>query len=150
MKALGINFAQNDLRFVALEKNLGVIGILAKDKIVYPDLEIPYLMEWFETQLGLLIHHHQPDKIGYKVSLSLDSVKQVQQSCYPQGILNLVAKKKNISISSWTPQGINATKFGEPKTKDVYAYVDTILGAHPPYWDKPTKDALLTAWFSLL
>lgn len=150
MKSLGLNFAQNDLRFVALAKDAEAITMIAKDKIVYPNLEIPNLMEWFETQLDLLITKYQPGKIGYKVSMSLDSIKQIQQSCYPQGLLNLLAKRRNIPIASWTPQGINATKFGETKSTDVYGYVDTKFGTNPPYWDKQTKDALLTAWFSLL
>lgn len=150
MKAIGINFAQNDFRVVVLSKKDGAITIETKEKIVSPTLDIPDLMEWMETQLNLLMDRHTPTFIGYKVSLDISSVKQIQRSYYPQAILNLIARRKNIEISGWARQGINATKFGEPKTTDVYAYVDTILGRHPPHWDKPTKDALLVAWFKLL
>lgn len=150
MKTLGINFAQNDLRVVALCNDNDQLSIVEKSKIVYPNMTTSPLMAWFETQLELLIHRHEPDKIGYKTSLSLNTIKQIQRACYPQAILNLVAQKNSIPITYWTSQGINATKFGEPKSTNVYTYIDTVLGTHPPYWDKSTKDALLTAWFCLL
>jgi hypothetical protein len=150
MRALGVNFNQNDLRYVTLEKGSTEVSLISKDKLVYPKLDVPSLMEWFETQLNLLIDEHEPVKVGYKISLNLGTIKQIQQSCYPQAILNLIGKKRALPIFHWSSQGINATKFGEPNSTDVYSYVDSKLGAHPPYWDKPTKDALLTAWFCLL
>jgi hypothetical protein len=64
--------------------------------------------------------------------------------------LNLIAKKKGLNINSYTPQGINATKFGQPKKTDVYKHIDPIIGVHKPYWDIATKDAVLVAWFNLL
>lgn len=150
MKALGINFTQNELRYAVLDNLSDPLTIVDKNKIVYPTIDIPSLMEWFETQLNLTIDKHHPETIGYKVSLILNTVKQIQQSCYPQAILNLIAKKRNIEIIQYTPQGINSTKFGQPKKTDVYKYLDSIIGVHPPYWDKSTKDAVLVAWFNII
>ena len=113
-------------------------------------METAELMEWFETQLCLIIDKHTPNQISHKISTNLTTLDQIKSSCYPQAILNLIAKKKNININSFSSQGINATKFGQPKKTDVFAYVETIIGTHPPYWDKATKEAVLVAWFNLL
>jgi hypothetical protein len=52
------------------------------------------LMEWFETQLSLIIDKHKPNQISHKISLNLTTLDQIRTSCYPQAILNLLAKKK--------------------------------------------------------
>jgi hypothetical protein len=151
MKVLGLNFTKNDLRFCVLDGQNNPPAIIEKNKIVYPlNMETADLMEWFETQLCLIIDKHSPIQISHKISTNLSTLDQIKSSCYPQAILNLIAKKKNISINSFSSQGINATKFRQPKKTDVFAYIDTIIGTHPPYWDKATKEAVLVAWFNLL
>ncbi|TAI49634.1 hypothetical protein [Flagellimonas allohymeniacidonis] len=150
MKVIGFNFTKNDFRFAVLENSSNPPVIIEKNKIVLPNMETDELMEWFETQISLIIDKHKPDKISHKISSALSSLVQIKNSCYPQGILNLIAKKKGISINSYSPQGINATKFGQPKKTDVYEYIDPIIGVHKPYWDKATKDSVLIAWFNLL
>lgn len=149
MKTIGFNFTKNDLRFCVLESNENVPTIIEKGKIVYPNnINTPELMAWFDTQLSLIIDKNHPDKIGHKISLTLPTLDQIKFSCYPQAILNLLASKKNIPITAFSSQAINATKFGQPKKTDVCKYIDTIIGTHPPFWDKATKEALLVAWFS--
>ncbi|WP_298501804.1 hypothetical protein [uncultured Maribacter sp.] len=150
MKALGFNFAKNEFSFAILEKIASEPTIIEKNKIVLPNLETDELMEWFETQISLIIDKHHPDVISHKISISISSLAQIKSSCYPQGILNLIAKKKGIKINSFSSQGINATKFGEPKKTDVYKYIDPIIGIHKPYWNKAMKDAVLVAWFNIL
>lgn len=150
MKNIGFNFTTNDFRYAVIEKTSIGLNLIEKNKIVYPKtMTIPELAGWFETQISLLIDKHNPDKVGYKIPLTLTATKQIQNSIYPLGILNLSCNKKNIPIMHFTSQGINATKFGLTKKDNVYEYVDNNIGKHPPYWDKPTKDALLTAWFQL-
>ncbi|MCH8536071.1 MAG: hypothetical protein LAT51_13455 [Flavobacteriaceae bacterium] len=150
MKALGFNFTKNDFRYCGLSDDNNPPEIIEKDKIILPDYSVVDLMEWFETELTLIIDRIQPDVISHKVSNQLKTIDQIQQSCYPQAILNLIAKKKGLNINSYTPQGINATKFGQPKKTDVYKHIDPIIGVHKPYWDKATKDAVLVAWFNLM
>ncbi len=151
MIVLGLNFTKNDLRFCVLDGQNNPPTIIEKNKIVYPiNIETAELMEWFETQLSLIIDKHIPNQISHKISTNLTTLDQIKSSCYPQAILNLIAKKKNININSYSSQGINATKFGQPKKTDVFAYIDPIIGIHPPYWDKATKEAVLVAWFNLL
>jgi hypothetical protein len=150
MITIGFNFAKNDFRYAVLDGKSPLPIILDKGKIVYPSMDVPELMEWFETQLSLILDKNKPDIIAHKISLTLPSLDQIKYSCYPQAILNLISRKKNIKIQSFSSQGINATKFGLPKKSDVFAYLDTIIGKHPPHWDKPTKEAVLVAWFNLM
>jgi hypothetical protein len=151
MESIGFNFTKNDFRFCVISNNTEPPTIIEKNKVVYPhNMDTSELMEWFETQLSLIIDKHKPEKISHKISTSIATLDQIKQSCYPQAILNLIARKKNISINSYSSQAINATKFGYPKKTDVYNYIDSVIGSHPPYWDKVTKDALLVAWFNIL
>lgn len=151
MKVIGFNFTKNDFRFCVLDGTTDPPTIVEKSKIVYPiNMEIPDLMEWFETQLSLIVDKHQPNQIAHKISLNLATLDQIRKSCYPQGILNLLSRKKKIPVNSYSSSAINATKFGQTKKTDVYVFMDPIIGIHPPYWDKPTKDAVLVAWFNLI
>ena len=100
MKFIGFNFTKNDLRFCVLDNSTNPPTIVEKNKIVYPNnLEISELMEWFETQITLIIDKHNPNQISHKISLNISSLDQIRTSCYPQGILNLIAKRKNININ---------------------------------------------------
>ncbi|TYC07541.1 hypothetical protein ES677_15015 [Bizionia gelidisalsuginis] len=150
MKAVGFNFAKNEFSFAVLQKTASAPTIIEKNKIVLPNLETDELMEWFETQISLIVDKHNPDIISHKISITISSLDQIKTSCYPQGILNLIAKKKGIKINSFSSQAINATKFGEPNKTDVYKYIDPIIGIHKPYWNKAMKDAVLVAWFNIL
>lgn len=150
-KIIGFNFTKKDFRFCVLDGSTKPPTIIEKNKIVYPyNMDTADLMEWLETQLSLLIDKHQPSQLSHKISLNLTTLDQIRSSCYPQAILNLIAKKKNILIYNYSAQAINATKFGLPKKTDVFGHIDQIIGIHPPYWDKPTKEAVLVAWFNLL
>jgi Holliday junction resolvasome RuvABC endonuclease subunit len=151
MKVIGFNFTKNDFRFCVITDNTNPPTILEKNKVVYPNnMDTSELMEWFETQLALIIDKHKPEKLAHKISVNITTLDQVRQSCYPQAILNLLARKKDISINSFSSQAINATKFGQSKKTDVINYIDDIIGKHPPYWDKSTKEALLVAWFNVI
>ena len=151
MKTIGINFTKNDFRFCILDGQTMPPTIVEKNKIGYPNnMDTADLMEWFETQLSLIIDKHQPDKVSHKISTNIATLDQIKQSCYPQVILNLLCKKKNKPINCYSSQAINTTKFGQPKKTHAFAYIDPIIGTHPPYWDKATKEAVLVAWFNLL
>ncbi len=150
-KMIGFNFTKNDFRFCVLNVLTDPPTIIEKNKIIYPNnMDIADLMEWFETQLSLIIDKHHPIQLSHKISLNLTTLDQIRTSCYPQAILNLIAKKKNIPINNYSAQAINATKFGLSKKIDVCTYIDSVIGTHPPYWDKPTKEAVLVAWFNIL
>lgn len=150
MKNIGFNFTTNDFRYCVIENQDNQIELLEKDKITYPKTQsIADRAGWLETQICLLLDKHEPNNVGYKLPLVLKSTKHIQNSLFPLGILNLSCHNRNIATYHFTSQAINATKFGLTKKDDVYAYVDDNIGKHPPYWDKPTKDALLTGWFLL-
>lgn len=152
MKVIGFNFTKNDFRYCVLDGHSTPPTVVDKNKISLPNnMDSPELMEWFETQLSLIIDKHKPKKISYKISINITTIDQIKNSCYPQAILNLIAHKDNLPIVSYSAQAINASKFGLPaKTTDVFAYVDVTIGKHPPYWDKPMKEAVLVSWFNLI
>ena len=150
MKGIGFNFTKNNFRFAVLEKTTADPVLIEKNRIVLPQMEPPEMAEWFETQIALIIDKHSPDVISHKISIKVSTLDQIRRSCYPQGILNLIAKKKGINITSYSSGAINATKFGLPNKTDVYKHIDPIIGIHKPYWDKPTKEAVLVAWFEII
>lgn len=89
MKVLGVNFTKNDLRFCVLDGQSNPPIILEKNKIVYPiNMETAELMEWFETQLCLIIDKHSPNQISHKISTNLTTLEQIKSSCYPQAIIS--------------------------------------------------------------
>ena len=150
MENIGFNFTTNDFRFAVLKGDKNNPILIDKNKIIYPQsMNIIQLTGWFETQINLLLDKYSPDNVGYKLSLSLTAVRQIQNSIFPLGILNLSCNNRGINITHFTSQGINATKLGLTKKDNVYDYVDKVIGIHKPYWDKATKDALLTAWYLL-
>lgn len=148
---VGFNFSKNDFRYAVISNEDNPIKIIEKNKIILPNsMEVDELMEWFETQLSLIIDKHNPREISYKISLHLLTLDQIKNSCYPQAILNLIANKKNISIKSYSTQGIKPGKLGLEKNVNLYDYVDRKIGDRPPYWDKTMKDTVLVAWFKML
>ena len=103
MKIAGFNFTRNDFRYCILDGTTIPPTIIEKNKIVYPNnMDTSDLMEWFETQPSLIIDKHQLDQIAHKISLNLTTLDQVRTSCYPQAILNLLAKKRNIPINNYS------------------------------------------------
>lgn len=151
MRALGFSFTTQDFRVVSLMREGDTVTYQDKERILYPrGMTIPDLMGWCENEFGLLFSRYNPGRVAHKTSKEISKLNQVTYSCYPQAILNLVAKKSNIDIQTYSVQAINPTKFGLPKTENLAEYVDTHLGSHPPYWDKATREAALVAWFTLL
>lgn len=149
-KNIGFNFTTNDFRYCVVSKDKDAIKLQEKGKIIYPKtMSVVERSGWLETQISLLLDKHSPDKVGYKLPLVLNTTKSIQNSLFPLGILTLCCHNRIIPALHFSSQGINATKFGLTRKDDVYAHVDNIIGKHPPYWDKATKDALLTAWFLL-
>jgi hypothetical protein len=76
MKIIGFNFTKNDFRFCVLDGTKNPPTIIEKNKIVYPNnMDTADLMEWFETQLSLIIDKHQPNQISHKISSELDDIR---------------------------------------------------------------------------
>lgn len=147
---IGFTFARNEFRYCVLQGSFATPEFVEKDKISYPiNLDLPEFMNWMQTQLLMIIDKLKPKRASYKISLALDNLEQIKYACYPQAILNLVAHQKELECEVISSGAINMTKFGGKRSEDIMAHVDTILGQHPPYWDKPMKEAALLAWFNL-
>jgi hypothetical protein len=149
MKILGIHVLSGQLRFGILAGTKTNPILEDKGRLITPAPDdVPALMDWYETQLQLLISNHKPTKIVYR--LTLDPKKgQLITSIFPLGILNLLAHKEALEIANHTSRAYTASRLGLPKGTDLYDICDDKFGVSPPYWDKNQKNAILAAWFEL-
>ena len=149
MKVLGIALAKNQLRLSLLNGTRKDPVLVCKERINTIDpLDIPPLMDWYETNFDDLINRHAPDKIAYKLSLE-QKKDQLGYLAFPLGILNLIAKKKGVPIVQYSSRGIGPAKLGLPKETNIYQACDEKFGTNPPHWDNSQKDSVLVAWFEL-
>lgn len=149
MKVLGVVLQKNHLRYAVVEGNKDAPNLVAKGRQTTSDPdETAELMDWYETHFEHLITEHEPDAIAYKLTLE-PTLEQQHTLAFPMGVLNLLAKKKNIPAYEYSSRGITTSKLGLPKATDLMKHVDTVFGEHPPYWDKNQKEAVLVAWFCL-
>lgn len=149
MRVLGVHIVTGQLRYSVLEGTRATPSLIAKDRLLTPDPKnAPALMDWFETQFAQIISQSVPDRIAYRLTLA-PKKDQLATSSFPFGILNLLAYRRNIPITSYVAGNFVASKLGRSKGSDIYALCDSVLGSHPPYWDKNQKHSLLAAWFEL-
>jgi hypothetical protein len=149
MRVLGIHIATGQLRYSVLEGTKATPSLVAKDRLLTPDPKYaPALMDWFETQFTQLIGQLAPDRIAYRLTLA-PKKDQLVTSSFPFGILNLLAHRRSVPITSYVAGNFVAKRLGLPKGTDIYAHCDSALGSHPPYWDNNQKHSLLAAWFEL-
>ncbi|WP_026842801.1 RuvC family protein [Citrifermentans bremense] len=149
MKVLGIALQKNHLRFAVVEGDKGapILRDKGRQPTSAPD-DVPRLLDWYETHFEHLINEHTPDAIAYKLTLE-PSLEQLHTLAFPMGVLNLIAKKKNIPICEYSSRGITPSKLGLPRSTNLLEHVDSVFGDNPPYWDKAQKEAVLVAWFCL-
>jgi hypothetical protein len=149
MKVLGIHIATGQLRYSILEGTKAIPSLVMKDRLITTDPQnVPALMDWFETQFNLLLYQSKPDRIAYRLTLA-PKKDQLFTSSFPFGILNLLAHRNSIPISSYVAGNFVASRLNLPKGTDIYAHCDSVFGSRPPYWDTNQKHAILAAWFEL-
>lgn len=150
MTVLGIHIATNQLRYAVLGGTKTAPQLLAKDRLLTPDpTHVPALMDWFESQFLRMLSQHSPDRIACRLTLA-PKKGQLATSCFPFGVLYLLAHKRNIPVVSYVSGHYVASRFGLAKGTDIYKHCDAVLGEHPPYWDDNQKHAVLAAWFELV
>ena len=149
MKVLGINLETKSFRFAVMEGDKTNPSLIEKGKVVFnSSLSAADLMDWYETTFLEIINRVNPDKIAIKLTLN-GKKDQISKWYYPLGVLHNVAHEKNLAVSEYIQQNFTASKFDWPKKTDIYKHVDTVLGPHPPHWDKNQKYAVFAAWMAL-
>lgn len=149
MAILGIHIATNQLRYAVLDGTRTSPLLLAKDRLLTPDPKhVPALMDWFESQFTKLVEEHSPIRIACRVTLQPKKA-QLFTSCFPLGVLYLIAHKRNLPVSDYVVGNYVPSRLNLPKGTNLYEYCDSIFGEHPPYWDDSQKHAVLAAWFEL-
>jgi hypothetical protein len=148
---IAFTFTTNEIYYVALTGTKGNPVFNSKDKIALPvNHNVPETVAWFETQLELILNNLNPEIVSYKLSISNVSNNYVSKVYYGQALLNLLCFKKGILINHTSPSSIVVSKFNQPKGTDLYEYLNTLIGSHPPYWDKTMKDTALIALIQLV
>ncbi len=146
MTTIAFTFSSNGLYYVALTGTKAAPVFHSKGKINLPaNHTVPETVAWFENQLELLLNALQPDSVSYKLTINNVTNNMVQNCYYGQSILNLICHKKLINVTHTSPSAIVVSKFGLPKNSDLHAYVDQVLGVHPPHWDAKMRDTALIA-----
>ena len=149
MKVLGLHIAAGQLRFTVLEGTKAAPSLLGKDRLLTSDpSKVPELMDWYENQFTQLLNLYLPDRIAYRLTLTPRKM-QLFTSCFPFGILYLLAYRRNIPVTPYVSANYVASRLNLPKGTDIYAHCDHVLGSHPPYWDMNQKHSVLAAWFEL-
>lgn len=149
MAALGIHLLSGQFRYAYLAGGRNAPVLEGNGRLVTPtESNVPALMDWYDSQFRLLVERHEPEVISYRLTLGAKK-KQLFTSIFPLGLLNFIAHEKGLRVSVYTAQSFTATRLGLGKAVDVYAHCDSVLGKHPPYWDKNQKNAILAAWFEL-
>lgn len=149
MKVLGLYIATGQLRYTMLEGTKKAPRLLGKDRLLTVDpSNVAELMDWYESQFIHLLDQYEPDRIACRLTLEPKKA-QLFTSCFPFGILYLLAHHRNIPVSSYISRNYVASRLGLPKGTDIYAHCDQMLGVHPPYWDDNQKHSVLAAWFEL-
>ena len=150
MTTIAFTFSTNDLEYVALTGTKANPVLHSKGKILLPaNHDVPQTVAWFETQLEFLLTNIKPDKVSYRLSIMKVNNNYVSNVFYGQAILNLLCYKKSIQISHTSPASITGSKFNQPKTTNLTAYIESLLGKHPAPWDKGIKDTALIALINL-
>jgi hypothetical protein len=149
VKVLGLHIATGQLRYTLLEGTKAAPTLIAKDRLLTTDpSRVAELMDWYEKQFIQLLNQHIPDRIAYRLTLA-PKKSQLFTSCFPYGILYLLAHHRNIPVSPYVSANYVASRLGLLKGADIYAHCDHVLGLHPPYWDINQKHSVLAAWFEL-
>jgi hypothetical protein len=149
MKVLGLYIAAGQLIFSVLEGTKRAPRLVGKDRLVTTDpSDVPELMDWYESQFIRLLNQHEPDRIACRLTLGPKKA-QLFTSCFPLGILYLLAHHRNIPVASYVSGNYVASRLSLPKGTNIYAYCDQMFGSNPPYWDESQKHSVLAAWFEL-
>jgi hypothetical protein len=149
MSSIGINLEKNGFRYTVLNGDKKKPILIDKRKVsINANSSISELMDWYESSFENLLNKHQPANIGIKLSLNAKKA-EIAYWYYPYGVLHNMAFKKGISITEYVPPNFTPSKFNLDKKVNVYDHIDTLIGVHPPNWDKSQKYSVLAAWILL-
>ncbi len=150
MTAIGFNFTSSDIYYVAVDGTLNTPNFVTKNKISLPaNHSIPETVDWFENELTAILNNVNPDKVVYRLTINNVTNNYVSSVYYAQAILNLLCHKKQIEINYCSPASVKPTKFNQPNGTNLENYVDNVLGAHPPHWNKNARNSALIAILQL-
>lgn len=150
MSVLAFNLQKNQIRYAVLEGSKSNPTYITGDRLTNNNYrDTAELMDWCRSTFLALIDRHTPSLVSYRLFWKTNNMEQAKNFHYPYGVLNLICFEKNITVSELSSQKIkNPKTLGLPKDTDLYQLCDERFPSASPK-DKPQKDTILTAWFSL-
>lgn len=146
MSILGFTFSTTGIYLCSISGTKTEPILDRKLKLNLPkNLQVEQLVEWFETELSLILNKDKPSYVTYRLSFSNVNHNYITHVFYGQAVLNLLCSKQNINISHTSPSSIVPSKFDLPKGADLRQYIDVLLGSPANPWDIKMRDnALMT------
>jgi len=146
MEVIAFTFSTTGIFFCVLHGTKTEPVLKTKNKLNIPaNYSTADIVEWFETELSLILNREKPSTVTYKLTISNVNHNFVNKVFYGQAILNLLCAKSNIKIDHTSPSSIVTSKFNLPKGADLYKYIDELLESPGNPWDAKMKDTALMA-----
>jgi len=146
MEVIAFTFSTTGIYICALQGTKQNPILKSKNKLSLPtNYSTAQTVEWFETELNLILNREKPSLATYKLTISNVNHNFVNKVFYGQAILNLLCVKNNITIDHTSPSSIVTSKFNLPKGTDLQAYIDQLLNSPANPWDVKMKDTALMA-----
>lgn len=146
MEVIAFTFSTTGIFLCGLHGTKTEPVLKTKNKLSIPtNYTTAEMVEWFETELSLILNREKPSAVTYKLTISNVNHNFVNKVFYGQAILNLLCAKNNIKIEHTSPSSIVASKFNLPKGSDLYKYIDELLDSPGNPWDAKMKDTALMA-----
>jgi hypothetical protein len=150
MTSIAFIFTTSDIDYSVLTGTKKNPILQTKGKLVLPaNHNVSQTVEWFETELNLLLNSIKPQRVSYKLTITNVTNNYVSNVYYGQAILNLICVKKNIAINHISPSSIKPGKLNLPKETNLYAHVENCFGKQSSPWDKGMKETTIIALLNL-
>lgn len=150
MTSIAFTFTSSDIDYSVLTGTKDNPVLHSKGKLILPaNHNVPQTVEWFETELNLLLNNANPDHVSYKLTINNVTNNYVSNVYYGQAILNLLCTKKNISINHISPSSIKPGKLNLSKNTNLLAHIEKLFGKQGAPWDKGMKETTIIALMNL-
>lgn len=146
MTVLGFSFAKQQIRSTVLDGTKSHPIFLSKEKRDYGAGYTPTEISiWLNRNIIETINHIKPNLVCYRLSWSYTKKEQAYSLIFPCAIVELVCSELGIACKGFGHQALTNKSLGFPKGIDLYNHCTTLIGSHPPYWDKHQINSALVA-----
>lgn len=146
MTVLGFSFSKQQVRSTVLGGSKNQPIFVSKEKTDYgAGLTPTEISIWLKRNIVETINRIKPDLVCYRLAWSFTKQEQAYSLIFPCAIVELVCFDLGIACKVFGYQALTNKSLGFPKGVDLYDHCTTLIGAHPPYWDKQQINSALVA-----